>query len=960
MSRRLACALAAVLLALASAPALAAGPGLPATAFSLFADINTTDVTDYYSDVGDTLVIGDTLYFEGMDATYGADMYGGELWQSDGTAAGTMLVKDVGPGSGGAMIGEMTALDGILLFTADDGIHGSELWRSDGTAAGTYMVRDIWEGNLPSAPGGLTLYGGAVYFAAQDADGGRELWRTDGTAEGTTRVADISPGAGSSGPAYLTVFNGVLYFAATTGAWGAELWRMASGGAPSLYEDVWNGVDSGSPHALCACNGTLYFAADNPASGVELWKTTGASSSDASLVENIRPGDADSGPSQLTCAGARLYFAADDGTNGVEPWVSTGGTAATTYLAANVNTTAATGSAPSGFVAWNDAVYFAATGGGGRELYKATPTVTRVANVSPTGDANPDWLTVWNGRLYFTATDGAMGQELWVTDGTTAAGATHLVRDANATATGAGTTAGSDPARLTPFGDHGLYFSAFDGKRRALWATDGTDAGTRLVADLRPGATDAWPMQMAGLHGRLHFTASDGTTSLEPWVSDGTAAGTHLIENVVPDTPAAPGASVPAEYVDYGDYVYLAAGDMANGRELWRSDGTAEHTAMLANINAGAASSGPEYLTVHNSMLYFAATNGTDGYELWRTDGAGILSMVKDVYVGGSSYPRDLASFGGFLYFRATTPGNGSELWRSNGTEGGTSIYRDLVLGTSSSSPSSMTVSAGRLYFAADGGDGAGHELWYTTGNPVDTYRVADVNPGEGSSYPADLVDLDGALYFTAYSPDVGRELWRYTQADGPSLVKDTCPGPASGIRGLSGALFASAGWLWFAANDCVHGTEVWASDGTPGGTAMRADIFAGAPHASPADFAMLYDRLFFRAQDGTHGYELWSADLFAANDDSVITERNHSIVISVLANDAGEPGATIAEFTQPDHGAVVLRDPHASVEFSPEPGYSGPTTFTYTADGYYGSDSATVTVFVDPPDVYLPSVRQH
>ena len=112
---------------------------------------------------------------------------GQELWVSDGTDAGTRMVKDINPGMGNSMPMGITAVGGRLYFSADDGVHGSELWTSDGTEAGTWMLRDInpavpqpgelgWP--IGSHPEGFTALGDTVYFSAGGPDG-IELWKTD-------------------------------------------------------------------------------------------------------------------------------------------------------------------------------------------------------------------------------------------------------------------------------------------------------------------------------------------------------------------------------------------------------------------------------------------------------------------------------------------------------------------------------------------------------------------------------------------------------------------------------------------------------------------------------------------------------------------------------------------------------------------------------------------------------------
>ncbi|NBT93356.1 MAG: hypothetical protein EBT37_12445, partial [Betaproteobacteria bacterium] len=96
---------------------------------------------------------------------------GYELWRTDGTDAGTYLVKDINPGAGDGVpsnsISSKILVNGVLYFPATDGgsAYGSELWRSDGTAAGTYMVKDIVSGATGSLPRMLASMNGRLLFA---------------------------------------------------------------------------------------------------------------------------------------------------------------------------------------------------------------------------------------------------------------------------------------------------------------------------------------------------------------------------------------------------------------------------------------------------------------------------------------------------------------------------------------------------------------------------------------------------------------------------------------------------------------------------------------------------------------------------------------------------------------------------------------------------------------------------
>jgi len=104
-----------------------------------------------------------------------------ELWKSDGTEAGTVMVKDINPGPAGSNIRaiKLTTATGPTVFAAFDGVSGVELWTSDGTADGTRLLQDIAPGALSSNPNGFTVSGSRLFFGANDNSIGMQLWAAD-------------------------------------------------------------------------------------------------------------------------------------------------------------------------------------------------------------------------------------------------------------------------------------------------------------------------------------------------------------------------------------------------------------------------------------------------------------------------------------------------------------------------------------------------------------------------------------------------------------------------------------------------------------------------------------------------------------------------------------------------------------------------------------------------------------
>src|SRR5262249_51851486 len=140
-----------------------------------------------------------------------------------------VMVKDIYPGSSGSAPFSLTNVNGTLYFTAFDPLHGTEVWKSDGTAEGTILLVDTTPYDTGNqAPTNLTAVGDTLYFAATG-----DLWASDGTTEGSIPVGDYTP-------SNLTDVNGRLYFTVL----GSQLWKsdgtregtvLVRGGFSSLF-----------------------------------------------------------------------------------------------------------------------------------------------------------------------------------------------------------------------------------------------------------------------------------------------------------------------------------------------------------------------------------------------------------------------------------------------------------------------------------------------------------------------------------------------------------------------------------------------------------------------------------------------------------------------------------------------------------------------------------------------------
>lgn len=645
-----------------------------------------------------------------------------------------------------------------VYFSADDGIHGRELWRAD-LSGHAEMVKNITPGADGTQIDHFRVFGGHLFFRARGEGESASLWRTDGTTDGTTRIQAFTSSDALYGVTFIPHHNGKrLFFGVGVDTEDGSSAMWCSDGTPEgtgplqgekadvLLFEHYQGAVIGE---------TQVFAARSSATDFGLWRTDGSPehthriATFAELPTAIRALD-----------DTRTVFAGNDGATGQELWI-TEGTAETTRLLVDIFPGPVTSDPGEALrIAMPDGsprVLYAATHPEfGRELWESDGTTegTRmVADVFPgAGSSNPYQMTRLGNVVYFIAIRSDTGKELWCYDLHT--GAVTLARDVHPG------LPGSDPYAITSISDRFIVFSALDDTHgEELWSVSVSDGAVRLVYDLFPGIESSYPYYSVSLRDRAVFAATSPVYGRELWVAEPEFQTMSLLADIRTDASVNP-SSHPEALVAAGDYLYFTANDIENGRELWRTDGTAGGTVLVRDIFPGSASSNPESLVAVGDRLYFSADDGLHGVELWRSDGTFEgTAMEMEINLHGSSNPKHLTVFGEMLLFSAFSPDTGEEPWIVVPGKLPEAL-KHIAEGARSSSPAGFTVWREHVYFQAD--DGVhGMELWRTDGTTAGTVMVRDVinAPFEPVSMKQHGVYND-MLYFAADGAGLGTELW--------------------------------------------------------------------------------------------------------------------------------------------------------------------------------------------------------
>ncbi len=288
--------------------------------------------------------VNGTLFFAANDGTTGY-----ELWKSDGTAAGTVLVKDLvagsgsffsSPSSGTYFPSSMVNVNGTLFFSAG---FTAGLYKSDGTSAGTVLVKNVNAFYL-------TELNGEAYFMNQPGQYASALWKSNGTDAGTTLVRTIKEPGPTSFDRFFFMknVNGTLYFANMVApsacCASSYLWKSDGTTAGTVSINLGPTHRSSNLVSYEFMGNYFYYSISRGTASFLDQELTRVSLTGGSpqMVKDIFPGDASSGvrnisaPTNRTAVGHILYFGADTGSHGRELWKSDG-TNAGTVLVGDIN-----------------------------------------------------------------------------------------------------------------------------------------------------------------------------------------------------------------------------------------------------------------------------------------------------------------------------------------------------------------------------------------------------------------------------------------------------------------------------------------------------------------------------------------------------------------------------------------------------------------------------------------------
>ena len=762
------------------------------------------------------------------------------LWRTDGTVSGTVLIKS------NIQVYQFAATDSLLFFSANEPLTGTELWVSDGTAPGTHIVKDIVTGPESSNPAYLDAIEGKVVFVNKDTNGQSRIWVSNGSTNGTIQLSDIP----DKHSIYKTIAHrekAYLFSRNDDFSWSIFRTDGTESGTEKFFTFASNSGGKFIPESITFIDQALYFFTKKD-SVWGLWKTDGTASGTQFLVSlpRITHSFLQIAPQVTKWKGEILLLAGSPGSlRGTALWKTQG-------------------------IQWDleliydfkeDAVIYLSPGE--HKLFLSGKQSQWVSDGTRTGThllyrhflpaPEPFPWIVYKKTAFVTHRDSIL-----VSDGTRAG--TYRLGNVLKKATNLHIYF-MNPEFCIINGKAVFPAQGSDESTDIeLWTSDGTESGTQKITDINSIPLSDGQQEIYLTKNRMFFRAKDSLGN-ELWTSDGTTQGTYLIK----DIQQGPKGSNPHAFTEMNDKVYFSAKAEYSGTHiawhnrlanLWETDGTTEGTKKVSNSYLPSKPNRryPLDKAVFNNKLYFQGATETDrGFdlELWTSDGTNSgTRLLKNINPLSSrtyytsSNPGNFVQQNGKLYFKAEHVVYGREWWMSDGTEAGTHILIDLVLGERDGTLGGLDflkVGAG-VFFPGKA------NLWLTDGTEIGTTTFPESDYFQGGKNPVLFGVFNDEVLFQ--KTDERNELFitdiqnrKVQKLANIEISRDN--GRISTCGDCHSALDSV---FLFAAKDSLNGWELWRTNGRPEGTWLLKEINPGKASSFPRSFVRYLDLIYFIA----------------------------------------------------------------------------------------------------------------
>ncbi|HEX2924615.1 MAG TPA: PKD domain-containing protein, partial [Chloroflexota bacterium] len=689
--------------------------------------------------LGDFIEVAGKTYFVYTPTNDYGGLLDGQLWTTDGTPEGThQLVTSSRSGS----VVQLLSVNGALLcvFRPRSGI--TELLKTDGTTQGTTLLKDrLSNSDLDH----LMVYGESVFFWATDDEHGTEIWKSDGTLAGTQLLKDLTPGIEGTYVNEATCIGDTMYFSsrpARSGS-GETVWKTDGTAAGTISIPC---MPRASTQGMQNSSGTLVFATTDAIYAYQDWKGE-------TLVRLTDPTLNITSESRLFTAGNMLFFTAKDAT-GTELWCSGGDGEQ------KVRVVSAVGISDLGQPTNEGYAYTLLLS------YNAVDASSIRSWTIDWGDGHTETIEGHPSSTTHTyADDGAYTVTASAADGTQ----TYAAPDTIAIIHNVLPTlslSGKDKVALGSPYVLNLKARDFGQDTITSWTIDWGDGSVETIQGNPSSA-------------RHTYTAKgDYTISASATDEDGISSRFYYDADHVPSIPTDDSANVHEFTSPSGAryYCQVSGPDPLNpgteGRmwELWRDDGTGSGPIKLHSFQAYELTlysqqlpleRAPSQFTCVGDTIYFVAYDYDYGFELWATsDTATSARLVKDACPGtrevwqmgmhigdepNSSAPHDLVSYNDKLYFIASD-GIRRHLWQ---TDGQTVTKADDIINQLGAAPTNVLILDGLLLLTTQDDEGSPKFYQMDHAGTVTTMPIG--LSIWGAPLETDMIVVDGQVYFKAF-----------------------------------------------------------------------------------------------------------------------------------------------------------------------------------------------------------------